>query len=177
MESQATLVLVKPDAIKRGLTGAVLSRLEQLPLRLIGAKVVRVNRELAEEHYKPLKEKPFFEEIIQYLCGQLHGVDHVLALVYHGPEAIATVRQAAGATNPEAADPTSLRGAYGRLTPAGVMENVLHASSDPQEAAREIQLWFRPEELLLALPAIFADGNRQHAKSKRVASTKDRKQG
>lgn len=152
MPQEATLVLIKPDAIKRRLTGAVLSRLETLGLALIGAKVVRVSKALAREHYTPLTDKPFFEELIRYLCGELHGVDSVLALVYAGPEAIQQVRRAAGATNPEAADPTSIRGAYGRLTTTGLMENVLHASSDQSEAEREITLWFKPEELIRPLP-------------------------
>ena len=158
MAEQATLVLIKPDAITRKLVGAVLSRLETVPLELVGAKAVSVSRELAEEHYRPLREKPFFGELIHYICGELHGVNHVLALVYAGPEAIRLVRQLAGATNPEAADPTSLRGALGRLTSAGLMENVLHASSDEREAEREIKLWFRPEDLLRPLYATNAHG-------------------
>ena len=146
---EATLVLVKPDAIARGLTGAVLSRLAEAKLALAGAKALRVSRELAEEHYKPLKGKPFYDELIRYLCGELHGVTHVLALVYIGSGAVGRVRQLAGATNPEHADPSTIRGALGRVTTKGVMENVLHASSDLQEAEREIKLWFRPEELLV----------------------------
>ncbi len=151
MREEATLVLVKPDAIARGLTGAVLSRLAEEKLTLAGAKAMRVSRELAEEHYKALKDKPFYEELIRYLCGELHGVTHVLALVYTGSGAVGRVRQLAGATNPEQADPSTMRGALGRITTKGVMENVLHASSDPQEAEREIKLWFRPEELLVQL--------------------------
>jgi nucleoside-diphosphate kinase len=151
MADQATLVLIKPDAIKRGLAGAVLSRLEGLPLQMIGSKTVRVSRELAEEHYKMLRGKPFFDELIRYICGELHGVGHVLAFVYAGPDAIEQARRLAGATNPEAAEPTSIRGALGRLTTGGVMENVLHASSDEREAEREIKLWFRPDELLAPL--------------------------
>lgn len=148
MTQQATLVLIKPDAVQRRLMGAVLSRLETLDLKLIGAKVVRVDRALAQAHYQPLREKPFFEELIQHLCGQLHHVDFVLALVFWGADAIRRIRDAAGATNPEAAAPDTIRGAYGRLTSQGLMENVVHASSDEAEAQREIALWFRPEELL-----------------------------
>lgn len=153
MTGEATLVLIKPDAIARGLAGAVLSRLEQLPLTLIGAKVTRVSQQLAEVHYQALQDKPFFNELIQHIRGELHGVGYVLALVYAGPGAVAVVRQAAGATNPEAASPTSLRGSLGRMTTKGVMENVLHASSDDREAQREIPLWFRPDELLVPLYA------------------------
>ena len=145
---QATLVLIKPDAIQRGLVGAVLSRLEELRLELLGAKVVRVERALAEVHYQQLRDKPFFEEIVDYLQGTLHGTHYVLALVFWGADAIEQVRRLAGATHPEQAEPKSIRGALGRMTTAGVMENVLHASSDPQEADREIRLWFQPHELL-----------------------------
>ena len=151
MKDEATLVLIKPDAIVRGLTGAVVSRLAEAKLTLAGAKAARVSHELAEEHYKPLKGKPFYDELIRYICGELHGVTHVLALAYVGPGVGGRVRQLAGATNPEHADPTTIRGALGRVTTKGVIENVLHASSDPQEAEREIKLWFRPEELLVQL--------------------------
>ena len=150
---QATLVIVKPDAIKRGLTGAVLSKLDPLQLEMIGAKVVRVSQELAEVHYQHIKEKPFFRETVDHLRGTLHGVHYVLVLILWGPEAIERVRQVTGATHPEQADPTSIRGALGRMTTAGLMENVLHSSSNPQEAEREIALWFQPHELLRALPS------------------------
>ena len=153
MANQATLVLIKPDAIKRGLTGAVITRLDALGLELIGAKAVSVSRQLAEEHYKHLRAKPFFEELLDYLQGKLHGTSSVLALVYWGPDAIERVRQLAGATHPEQADPTSIRGALGRMTTTGLMENVLHASADAREAEREIRLWFRLEELLRNITA------------------------
>ena len=148
---QVTLVIIKPDVIARGLTGAVLSRLEQLGLELVGAKAMRVSRQLAEEHYQQLRAKPFFQDLLQHLCGELHGVNYVVVLVYRGPEAIAKMRKLAGATNPEAAELMSLRGAYGRMTTKGIMENVIHASSDEADAEREIKLWFKPEELLAPL--------------------------
>lgn len=153
MAEQATLVLIKPDAIRRGLAGAALSRLEALRLEVIGAKVMRVSKELAEEHYRPIRGKPFFDETVEYLQGRLHGIAYVLAFVFWGPDAIARVRQIAGTTHPEQADPASIRGAFGRITTSGLMENVLHASSDSAEAEREIQLWFQPHELLRELPA------------------------
>ncbi len=154
MANQATLVIVKPDAIKHGLTGAVLTRLDALQLEIIGMKVVQVSRALAEEHYKHIRSKPFFEETVAHLQGKLHGVDAVLAFVYWGEDAVERVRQVMGATHPEKANPTSIRGAFGRMTSTGLMENVIHASSDRGEAAREIGLWFKPGELLrpLALP-------------------------
>lgn len=152
MKDEATLVLIKPDALARGLAGAVLTRLEQLGLDLVGAKVTRVSQELAEEHYQALRQQPFFSDLIRHLRGGLHGVDYVLVFVYAGPGAIEKVRALAGATNPEDAEPMSVRGSLGRMTTKGIMENVLHASADEQEAEREITLWFRPEELLMPLP-------------------------
>ncbi len=148
MNDEATLVVIKPDAIQRGLTGLVLYRLEEAKLSMVGAKVMRVSRELAVEHYKALREKAFFDELIQHICGELHGIDHVLALIYMGPGAIGKVRQISGSTHPEKADPTSLRGAFGRMTTSGIMENIIHASSDPADAEREIKLWFRPDEMI-----------------------------
>jgi len=148
MAEEATLVIIKPDAIQRGLTGAVLSRLEVLRLDVIGAKAVRVSQELAESHYHHLREKPFFREIVDYLQGRLHGTNYVLAFVFWGENAIECVRQVTGATHPEKAEPTSIRGSLGRMMTSGLMENVVHASSDRSEAEREIALWFKPEELL-----------------------------
>ena len=151
MAAQATLVLIKPDAIKRCLTGTVLARLDELQLEMIGAKVVRVDKALAEAHYENIKSKPFFRETVDYLQGKLHGTSGVLAFVLWGENAVERVRVLTGATHPEQAEPTSIRGALGRMTTTGLMENVLHASADPVEAAREIALWFKQEELLRAL--------------------------
>ena len=148
MRGKATLVLIKPDAICRGLAGAVLTRLEPLGLEIIGAKVVHVSRELAAEHYQHLRDKPFFDQLLDHLQGKLHETPYVLALVLWGPEAIERVRKVAGATHPEQAHPTTIRGSLGRMTASGVMENVVHASADSSEAAREIRLWFKPQELL-----------------------------
>ena len=148
MANQATLVVIKPDMIQRGLTGAVLSRLDALRLEIIGAKITRVSRELAEAHYSNIRGKPFFDETVEFLQGKRHGVTGVLALVYWGENAIERVRLLTGATHPEKADPASLRGAFGRMHTSGLMENVLHASGDPADAEREIRLWFQPSELL-----------------------------
>ncbi len=149
--NQATLVIIKPDGLKKSLTGNILTRLSETRLKIIGAKVVRVTRELAEAHYAHLKDKPFFEDLIKYIQGYYHGVNRVLALVYYGPQAIEKVRKICGATNPEEADPTTIRGQYGRITTTGVYENVIHASANESEAEREIKLWFEPEELVLEL--------------------------
>ncbi|HEX9779674.1 MAG TPA: nucleoside-diphosphate kinase [bacterium] len=150
MANESTLVIFKPDAIQRGQVGAALSKLEPLRLEILGAKTVRVSRELAEEHYQHLKTKPFFEDLIRHLSGEIHGVRYVLALVLWGPGAVERVRQVTGATHPEKADPQSIRGSLGRMTEAGIMENVIHASATPEEAEREIALWFAADELLAA---------------------------
>ena len=151
MAEEVTLVVIKPDVIQKGLTGLVLDRLAQTPLCIVAAKAMRVSRELAEQHYHHLKSKPFFQDLVQHLMGELHHADIVLAFIYMGPNAIAIVRELAGATNPERAAPKSLRGAFGRNTVQGWMENVIHASSDAAEAEREIKLWFSPEEILVPL--------------------------
>jgi len=145
---EQTLVLIKPDGLKKSLTGNILTRLSETKLEIAGAKIVRVSRELAEEHYRHMKDKPFFEELIKYIMGELHDRKKVMALVYHGENAISLVRKITGATNPELADPTSIRGAYGRITTTGVFENIIHASSSNEEAEREIKLWFKPAELV-----------------------------
>jgi len=147
---QQLLILIKPDGLKKSLTGNILTKLAEAKLVIVGAKVVHVTRELATEHYKQLQGKPFFEELIRYLQGELHGepYNRVLALVYQGEDAIQKLRKIAGATNPEEADPVSIRGAYGRITTKGVYENVIHCSSDPSEAEREIKLWFQPNEIV-----------------------------
>jgi nucleoside-diphosphate kinase len=150
-KDEATLILIKPDGLVKSLTGNILTRLAETKLEIVAAKMVRVSRELAEEHYKHLKNEPFFEDIIKYIMGELHKRRKVMALVYWGPGAIQKVRQLAGATNPEQADATSIRGSYGRITTRGLYENVIHCSANPAEAEQEIKLWFRPEEIIVDL--------------------------
>lgn len=142
-----TLVLIKPDGLKKSLTGNVLTRLSETKLDIIAARMVRVSRELAEEHYKELKDKPFYGELIKYIMGHYHK-KKVMALVYWGEDAIRKVRQICGGTNPEEADMVSIRGQYGRITTKGVYENIIHASTDKTEAEREIKLWFNPNEII-----------------------------
>lgn len=149
--NQATLVLIKPDGLKKSLTGNILTRLSETKLEIVAAKMVRVSKELAIEHYKHLKGESFFDELIRYLMGEFHGRKKVLAMVYWGEGAIGKVRQLAGATNPEEADSVSIRGAYGRITTRGIYENVIHASSNELEARREIKLWFEPGEIIVDL--------------------------
>ena len=145
---EPTLVIIKPDGLQKSLTGNVLSRLSETKLVIIAAKIKAVSRKLAEEHYKHLKDKPFFEEIVRYLMGEFH-TKRTMALVYYGEDAIQRVRKICGSTNPEEADPASIRGAYGRITTKGVYENVIHASSNKTDVQREIKLWFEPDDILV----------------------------
>jgi len=147
---QATLVLIKPDGLKKSLTGNILTRLAETKLDIVAAKIVRVSRELAEDHYAVLKDKPFFEELIKYIMGYYHK-RKVMAMVYWGEDAISKVREIAGSTNPEEASPVSIRGSYGRITTKGVYENAIHASANEQDAEREIKLWFQPDEIIVDL--------------------------
>jgi len=145
---EQTLVLIKPDGLKKSLTGNILTRLSETRLEIAGAKIVQVTKKLAEKHYKQHKGKPFFEELIKYLMGELHERKKVMALVYHGENAIQKVRLLAGKTNPEEADPDTIRGAYGRITTKGLYENVVHASANREDAEEEIKLWFTPVEIV-----------------------------
>ena len=142
-----TLVLIKPDGLKKSLTGNVLTRLSETKLDIIATKIVKVSRELAENHYKYMRDKPFFGDLIKYIMGDYHK-KKVMALVYAGEDAITKVRQICGATNPEEADMVTIRGQYGRITTKGVYENIIHASSDKKEAEREIKLWFEPDDII-----------------------------
>ena len=151
MPNNATLIVIKPDGLKKSLTGNILTRLSETKLEIVAAKIVRVSKELAEAHYQHLKDKPFFKELIKYIMGELHDRKKVMALVYWGEDAIKKCRALAGTTNPEEAESTSIRGAYGRITTSGVYENVVHVSSDEKEAEREIKLWFGPAEIIVDL--------------------------
>lgn len=148
---QQTLVLIKPDGLKKSLTGNILTRLSETKLEIVAAKIVRVSKELAVEHYRHMKDKPFFGELIKYIMGELHDRRKTLAMVYWGEGAIKKVRELAGSTNPEEADAVSIRGAYGRITTKGIYENVIHASANEEEAGREIKLWFQPDEIIVDL--------------------------
>ena len=114
-----TLILIKPDGLKKSLTGNILTRLSETKLDIIASKIVRVSRQLAMEHYKYMKDKPFFEELIKYIMGHYHK-KKVMALVYWGEDAISKVREICGSTNPEEADMVTIRGQYGRITTKGV---------------------------------------------------------
>ncbi len=147
-KKEQTLVLIKPDGLKKSLTGNVLTRLSETKLDIVAAKMVKVTRELAIEHYRHMQDRPFFSELVKYIMGEFHK-KKVMAIVYWGDNAISKVRQICGATNPEEADSVSIRGAYGRITTQGVYENVIHASANTEDAEREIKLWFQPDEVIV----------------------------
>jgi len=146
---QQTLVLIKPDGIVKSLTGNIISVLSELKFKIVAAKLIRVDRDLAERHYAIHKGKAFYQGLIDYLTGKsVYHTNRVLALVYQGENAIERIREVVGKTNPEEAHPTTLRGKYGRISSkTGVFENVVHASDSPEAAEYEIKTWFKPSEL------------------------------
>lgn len=145
-KKQSVLVIIKPEIIHKNILGNVLTKISETNLEIIAIKLMTVSRALAEEHYRHIKGKPFFENTVRYMMGEYHQ-KKVVVIVYNGDNAIEKIREIAGATNPEDAKPSSLRGAYGRITKDDVYENVIHASSDKKEAEREIKLWFKPNEV------------------------------
>ena len=136
---EKTLVLVKPDAVQRGLIGEVIKRLEKRGLRLIAGKFIQVSRELAEEHYGIHKEKSFYETLLDYITSA-----PVMAMAWDGPNAVAAVRQTMGATRPTEASPGSIRHDFG----LEIGRNLTHASDTPENGELEVALWFTDQELL-----------------------------
>lgn len=135
---ERTLVLLKPDAVQRGLIGEIIARLERRGLKLIGAKLVQVQQDLAEKHYQIHKGKPFYGGLIAYITSS-----PVMAMVWEGPSAIAVVRQTMGATDPQQAEPGSVRNDFS----LEIGRNLTHASDGSDTAAAEVALWFDPDEL------------------------------
>jgi nucleoside-diphosphate kinase len=128
-----TLILVKPDAFERGLTGEILARFERKGLRIVAMKQMAVDRDLAEQHYAEHLEKPFFGDLVEFITGGL-----LVALVLEGHEAVTAARQVIGATNPLEAAPGSIRGDFG----LEVQTNLVHGSDSAESAGREIGLFF-----------------------------------
>jgi nucleoside-diphosphate kinase len=133
MAVERTLVLIKPDAVRRGLAGEILRRFEQRGLTIEEARLLTVDRELAEMHYAEHAEKPFFGELVEFITS-----GPTLALVLEGEGAIATVRTTMGATNPADAGSGTIRGDLALSMP----DNLVHGSDSPESSAREISLWF-----------------------------------
>jgi len=136
---QQTLVLLKPDSLHRRLAGALLQRFEQKGLRLAGLKLVQASRQLAEQHYAVHKGKPFYDSLLNFLTA-----GPTLACVLEGREAVAVVRQMMGPTDGTKAPPGTIRGDFA----ISVQNNLIHGSDSPENAAAEIQLWFKSSELV-----------------------------
>jgi nucleoside-diphosphate kinase len=136
---EQTLVLVKPDGVQRGLIGEVITRLERRGLRLVAAKFLLVNQELAETHYAIHQGKPFYEGLIQYITSA-----PVMAMVWEGPNAVLAVRQTMGSTRPTEAQTGSIRHDFA----LEVGRNLTHASDSVENGIDEVNLWFQKDELV-----------------------------
>lgn len=148
---QPALIIIKPDGISKKLVGNVFTKFAQAGLEIVAIRITKTTRELAREHYKHLSGEQFFNDTVSYFCGKFHKEKKLMAIIYYGEDAIKKCRKIAGATNPEEAAPDSIRGSYGRITTAGIYENVVHVSSDKKEAEREIKLWFDPGDIVVDL--------------------------
>ena len=133
MAVQRTLVLVKPDGVRRGLAGEVIRRLEQKGLALVAMELRTLERATAEEHYAEHKERPFFGELVEFITG-----GPLVALVVEGPNAVAGTRRLMGVTNPVEATPGSIRGDYA----LEIGQNLVHGSDSEESAKREIAIFF-----------------------------------
>ncbi len=133
-----TYVMIKPDGVQRNLVGEIVSRFEKKGLKIVALKMLHISRELAEKHYGEHKGKPFFESLVDFITS-----GPVVAMVLEGKDAVSTVRDMMGATNPLKAAPGTIRGTFGM----DVGRNVVHGSDSPESAAREISLFFAPGEI------------------------------
>lgn len=136
---EKTFLMIKPDGVQRELIGEIVSRFEKKGFQLIGAKLMQISNQLAEEHYGEHKERPFFGELVDFITS-----GPVFAMVWQGENVIAAARQMMGATNPKDAAPGTIRGDFG----VTVGKNVIHGSDSPESAKREIGLFFKEEELV-----------------------------
>jgi nucleoside-diphosphate kinase len=135
---QRTLILLKPDAVQRRLVGELTGRFERKGLRLVGLKLLQADRTLAEKHYAVHKGKPFYDSLVNFITG---GV--TVAMVWEGREAVTVCRNLMGPTDGAKAPPGTIRGDFA----ASVQNNLVHGSDSPENAALEITLWFKPNEL------------------------------
>jgi len=136
---ERTLVLIKPDAVQRGLVGDILSRLERTGLKLVALKMLQMDREMAERHYAIHRGKPFFEGLVQFITSS-----PLVAAIFEGPMAVETVRKTMGETDPARAAPGTIRGDLA----LDIGRNVVHGSDSVENAEQEISLFFRPQDVL-----------------------------
>jgi nucleoside-diphosphate kinase len=139
MQSERTLVLIKPDAVQRGLVGEIVSRLERRGLHPVAIKLMHVTTDIAERHYAEHHGKPFFAGLVAFITSS-----PVVAMVWEGPGAVAMVRTMMGATNPASSPPGTIRGDLA----VSLAMNVVHGSDSPESAAREVAIFFSAAELL-----------------------------
>ena len=139
MAMERTYLMVKPDGVQRGLVGEIISRFEKKGLKLVAAKLMVIPKETAEKHYAEHKDKKFFPSLISYITS-----GPVFAMVWEGENAVQVCRNIMGKTNPQESAPGTIRGDYCMVT--GV--NIIHGSDSPESAAREIGIFFRPEDLV-----------------------------
>ena len=139
MAVEKTLILLKPDAVQRTIMGEIISRFEKKGLKIVALKLVNVSKELAHTHYAEHKEKPFFKGLVEFITA-----GPTLSMVVEGDNAIAVVRRLVGATNPQNADPGTIRHDYGMVTG----RNLIHASDSATSAAREIALFFKKDDII-----------------------------
>ncbi|WP_085523548.1 nucleoside-diphosphate kinase [Tuberibacillus sp. Marseille-P3662] len=136
---EKTFLMVKPDGVQRNLMGETVKRFEQKGFQLTGAKLMQIDRKLAETHYAEHKDKPFFNDLVDFITS-----GPVFAMVWQGDGVIATARQMMGATNPKEAAPGTIRGDFG----VQLSQNVIHGSDSPESAEREIDLFFNDSDVL-----------------------------
>jgi nucleoside-diphosphate kinase len=136
---EQTLILLKPDALQRGLAGRIISRLEDRGLKLVGMKLLQMDMDMARVHYQDHVDKPFFIGLASFMTSR-----PIIAMAMMGPGAVELARQTMGVTDPQQAAPGTIRGDLG----LDIGRNLVHGSDSPEAAHRELSVFFRPEELL-----------------------------
>jgi nucleoside-diphosphate kinase len=136
---ERSLVLIKPDAIQRGLTGEIISRLEKKGLKLVAMKMIHLNKSLAEKHYAVHKGKPFFEDLVSFITSS-----PIIAIVFQGDNVVNIIRRSMGETNPAESASGTIRGDFA----ISIEHNLIHGSDSPNNATKEISLFFSSGEIL-----------------------------
>ncbi len=148
MAVERTFVMIKPDGVQRGIVGEVLTRFEKVGLKIVGMKMVWADKDFSKKHYEEHVEKPFYKGLEDMIT-----MGPVVAMVLEGIDAISLVRKMVGATEPKSAVPGTIRGdyahvSYGHADEKGIgVKNIIHASAEPEDASREISLWFSDDEM------------------------------
>lgn len=136
---EKTYLMVKPDGVQRGIIGEIVARFEKKGFQLVGAKLIAISEGQAKEHYAEHKERPFFQDLVDFITS-----GPVFAMVWQGDNVIHTARQMIGKTNPQEAAPGTIRGDYGLIT----RKNIIHGSDSKESAEREINIFFKEDELV-----------------------------